>query len=149
MDATKETLELLFKSLGITNTLIYVLISILVLNIFAIVIKFFLDRKLKDHDKAIHRKNQINNKAIKVQESIYSRLERLSLYTADEDEELLSELQKLQRYVSNKRLYLNKQLQEIINESLDYFRTVLTDYRQKDLDIEKQLWERYEQEFNK
>jgi hypothetical protein len=149
MELTKETLDAFFKSIGITNNLIYILLATLVLNIIATVLRFVFDTKIKDREKSIHKKNLINTKAIKVQEKIYEKIEKLSLYTKGEEQAMLAEIQTLQRYTANKRIYLSNKIFTIIENLLDYYRNLLTDHRKKDIMTEQKLFEEYVKEFNK
>jgi len=149
MELTKETLDLFFKSLGITNNLIWVLIIILILNILAGILKFILDRNLKNHEKSIHKKNLINAKSLKVQEKIYEKIEELSLYTKGEEAFMISEIELLNRYVSNKRIYLPHKIYNIIERILDYYRMLVNDHGKKDVLTEKKLFDEYAREFNK
>lgn len=149
MELTKETLELFFNSIGLTNNLIYVLITILVLNIIATGLKFYFELKLQDRENVIHKKKLLIENAIKIQETIYSRLEKISLYTRDEEKLMLTDIQELQRYVTNNRIYLSKGMLKIIDLILDYYRGVLTDYRRKDYRKEIDFFETYAKEFSK
>jgi len=148
MELTSDTLEL-FKSLGLSNNLIYVLIVILGLNILTGVIRFILDRNLKNHEKSIHKKNLINAKSIEVQERIYEKMEELSLYIKGEEQVMLEEIESLGRYISNKRIYLPNRIYVIIEELLDYYRMLVNDSGMKDLRTEKRLFDEYAKEFNK
>jgi hypothetical protein len=149
MNFTEELVDQIFNHLGYTNTLIWVLIIMIGLNISMMFLNYYFQSKLKDREKDIHRVSLINIRAIKVQERIYSKMERLTLFTREEDTELLKEIQSLQQYVSNKNIFLTKGLIPIINDYLDYFRTVLTDYRKKDIRIEQDLLSSYGNEFSK
>lgn len=148
MDVTKESLEFFLKNLGVTNNLIYVLIIVLILNIGAIVLRFVLEKRLKNKDKEIFRQNLINERSLKAQEQIYTRMHELSLFGKGEDHEFLLAIQELQQFVSRNRLYLNNNLFECVDEVLNYFRVVLTDYRLKDLKNEENLFKKYSKIFN-
>jgi|JI102314DRNA_FD_contig_21_166095_length_886_multi_3_in_0_out_0_1 histidyl-tRNA synthetase len=149
MEVTKETLQLLFDSLGLTDNLIYVLIIVLLLNIIATVVKFFLDRQLQNREKKVHKQRLLIENSIKVQEKIYRDMEKLSTFTQSETNELLQEIASLQKYVTNNGIYITKGMSGIINNTLDYFRVVLTDFRLKDYKREASFFEDYAKEFNK
>jgi hypothetical protein len=149
MEITKEALDLFFKSIGVTNNLIYVLISILVLNILATCLRFIFDRSLQNRERFIHKQKLLFEYSIKIQEFIYTKIEKISLYTRDEDKIMLKEIQELQLYVTNNRIYISKSMMKIIESILDYFREVLADFRNKDYKKEQQMFEKYANEFNK
>lgn len=143
-----EFLDLIIKSLGITSTLIYALIGVLILNLVAVGVRFYFDLRLKNRDLLIYRRNLIASKSIEVQEDIFVRLEKLSLFSKGEDTPLLTDLQDIQILVLSKQLYLDKKMIVVINKVLDYYRRVLTDYRSKDIATEKKHLNEFARIFN-
>lgn len=148
MQIDTDTAKLLFDTLGVTKTLLWVSIGAIILNIFAMFFKYWLDRKLKMSEKSIHKRNLINSRAIDVHENIYKKLERLSLLTQSETQELISGLQDAQRYASQHSLYLSDKLRGVVNEMLDYFRGLAADGTRKNLAEEQKLFDAFSAQFN-
>lgn len=141
----KEFLEAENNISSLLNTLIILIVLNLVVEIF----KFFITIYFSKREKKNKRQLLIEEKRIKVSETLFRKLDSLSLYDKNQNEELLSDLKEINLYISQNKLYLSKKLENHSTKILDYFKNVLTDYRQKSIEKESQLLQKYCDEFNK
>lgn len=149
MQLDTETIESLFNNINATNRLIYTLIGALILNIAAVILRFYLDIKLKDREQFVYKRNLITSKGIELKEQIFQRIEKLSLFSKGEEELLLKELQDLQQLISSKQLYLEKGILNVINNIMDYYKVILISYKQKDFKREQKYLDEYIKSFYK
>lgn len=126
-------------------------ISIFVgLNIVLALINIFVQFKLKNKEKEINQHNLREVKRIENQENLYTLLEKLTYYDGDVGklEEYHSKLVHINKFLTGKKLYLNRDLIIISQEFTDYFLSILTDYRKKDYEKETKFLEKYCSKFN-
>jgi hypothetical protein len=126
-------------------------ISIFVgLNIVLAVINIFFQFKIKNKEKEINQHNLREVKRIENQENLYTLLEKLTYYDGDAGKlkEYHSILVEINKFLTGKKLYLNKDLIKISQDFTDYFLNVLTDYRKKDYEKETKYLEKYCSKFN-
>lgn len=132
-----------------SNTIQLALIITLAINIGIEIFKFITMLILAGKEKKNKKFLLIEEKRIKILEELFQSMDFLSLYGKDETVEMLSEIKKISLFVTKNKLYIPKKFQKIANEILDYFRKVMTDYRQKDISQETKLFEKFCNEFNK
>ena len=73
----------------------------------------------------------IEEKRIKVLETLFKKLDAISLYDKSQEEEMLTDLKEINIFITQNILYIPKKLQSTANNILDYFKNILTDFRQK------------------
>jgi len=137
------------KSSGEINGLIITLIILVCINIIIELIRFGVSLYLSRKDKDNKRQLLIEEKRIKVLETLFKKLDAISLYDKSEEEKMLTDLKEINIFITQNKLYIPKKLQSTSNEILDYFKNVLTDFRQKSIERETELFNKFCNEFNK
>ncbi len=137
------------KSNGEINGLIITLIILVGINIIIELIRFGFSLYLSSKEKDNKRQLLIEEKRIKVLETLFKKLDAISLYDKSEEEIMLSDLKEINIFITQNKLYIPKKLQSTANEILDYFKNVLTDFRQKSIERETELFNKFCNEFNK
>lgn len=144
--ATKDLVE---ATGGNQSTLMIALIVMISLNIGVEIFRYIGMLNLSNKDKSNKRQLLIEEKRIKVLENVYRSLDSISLLSKGEEQKMLEKTNKISLYVTQNKLYIPKPLQFHINYILDYFRIVMTDFRQKSIEKETALFEGFCDEFNK
>ena len=137
----KESLiEQLNDKVESLEQILILLLFLMVANIATAIIKYVADRKLKGVDLRNIRQNLIIEREIKVQENIYKLLESITLFDPrEETDEMLSKIIKTERYINSNNLFISKKINKCVDEILDYLKSILTDYRKKDISKETKL----------
>ena len=134
---------------GNLSGMLLTLIILVCINILIELIRFRTTLYLSNKDKDNKRQLLIEEKRIKVSETLFKKLDNLTLYDKSEADRMLNDLKEISMYITQKKLYIPKKLNSISNELLDYFKNVLTDFRQKSIERETELFQRFCDEFNK
>ncbi|HEU4574927.1 MAG TPA: hypothetical protein VFS36_07980 [Chitinophagaceae bacterium] len=142
------TKDALFGNGNLTGMLL-ILIILVCINILIELIRFGTTLYLSKKDKDNKRQLLIEEKRIKVSETLFKKLDNLTLYDKSEADKILNDLKEISLYITQNKLYIPKKLNSISNELLDYFKNVLTDFRQKSIERETELFQRFCDEFNK
>lgn len=129
--------------------LIITLIILVCINILIELIRFGVSLYLSKKEKDNKRQLLIEEKRIKVLETLFKKLDAISLYDKSEEENMLTALKDISIFITQNKLYIPKKLQLTSNEILDYFKNVLTDFRQKSIERETELFNKFCNEFNK
>jgi hypothetical protein len=137
------------NSSGEINGLLITLIILVCINILIELIRFGVSLYLSRKDKDNKRQLLIEEKRIKVIETLFKKLDAISLYDKSEEEKMLTDLKEINIFITQNKLYIPKKLQSNSNEILDYFKNVLTDFRQKSIEKETELFNKFCNEFNK
>jgi hypothetical protein len=131
------------------NGLLITLIILVCINILIEFIRFGVSLYLSRKDKDNKRQLLIEEKRIKVLETLFKKLDAISIYDKSEEEKMLTDLKEINIFITQNKLYIPKKLQSNSNEILDYFKNVLTDFRQKSIEKETELFNKFCNEFNK
>jgi hypothetical protein len=131
------------------NSIQIALVVMISINIGIEVFRFITMLVITKKDKHNKRDLLIEEKRIKILEKLFQSLDKLSLYDRDESEDMLISIKKINLFITKNKLYIPKKYQNCSNEVLDYFKNVLTDYRQKNIETETKLFEKFCNEFNK
>lgn len=137
------------KSNGEINSLIITLIILVGINIIIELIRFGVSLYLSKKDKDNKRQLLIEEKRIKVLETLFKKLDSITLYDKVEQDKMLNDLKEITLYITQNKLYIPKKLNSTSSDILDYFKNVLTDYRQKSIEKETELFNKFCNEFNK
>ncbi|MDN4165041.1 hypothetical protein QWY31_05975 [Cytophagales bacterium LB-30] len=140
--------EVLSSTQGI-RSMLATLIVLVCINIILELIKFGTSIYISKKDKENKRQLLIEEKRIKVLEALFKMLDSLTLYERTEMEKMLNDLKEISLYITQNKLYIPTKMNSISNELLDYFKNVLTDYRQKSIERETELFQKFCNEFNK
>jgi hypothetical protein len=131
------------------NSIQIALVVMISINIGIEIFRFITMLVITKKEKHNKRDLLIEEKRIKILEQLFQSLDKLSLYDRDESGDMLSSIKKINLFITKNKLYIPKTYQNCSNEVLDYFKNVLTDYRQKNIEIETKLFEKFCYEFNK
>lgn len=129
--------------------MIITLIVLVCINILIELIRFGISLYFSKKDKDNKRQLLIEEKRIKVLETLFKKLDTITIYDKNDEEKMLLDLKEINLYITQNKLYIPKKLQKISTEILDYFKNVLTDFRQKSIEKETELFNNYCNEFNK
>lgn len=131
------------------SSMLLTLIILVSINILIELIRFGTTLYLSKKDKDNKRQLLIEEKRIKVSETLFKKLDNATLYDKSEADRMLNDLKDISLYITQNKLYIPKKLNSISNELLDYFKNVLTDFRQKSIERETELFQSFCDEFNK
>jgi hypothetical protein len=134
---------------GDLSSMLLTLTILVSINILIELIRFGTTLYLSKKDKDNKRQLLIEEKRIKVSETLFKKLDNVTLYDKSEADRMLNDLKDISLYITQNKLYIPKKLNSISNELLDYFKNVLTDFRQKSIERETELFQRFCDEFNK
>ena len=144
-----ETLKILTKNYTDLKTLLWILIGVIVVHILAMLFRYFLDYKLKERDKNIHKKNLLVNRTIQIQELLFNYLDELTLFEFDQSVLMLQKISEIERFVDKNKLYIDKEVLQVTEKCLDYFKSLLSTFSNKDVKKEMLFLEEYVKKFNK
>jgi len=150
MGVLQKLIEQLDSDLSHNNKLIIALIIFVLLNFILTAINIYFQFKLKNKDKEINNHNLRESKRIEHQEQLYILLESLTYFdgTSAEKEKFQKTIVEINQFLTQKRIYLNKNIIKISQEFTDYNTQVLVDYRKKNYENELLILEKYNVEFN-
>ncbi len=146
----EKLMESYSNDIAFNNKLVVALIIFISLNLITTIINLISQHNLKLKEKKIISFKIKEEKRTVIYEIIYKNLDKMTFYIGKNDSnDFLNSIQETERYISRNKLYIDKSCQQLINEILDYFKTVLADYRKKDYSIEMKLFEKLSSNFNK
>ena len=141
--------DLVDKAMAEYNTINVAVIILIVANLSLEIVRFVGNRFLSNQDKKNKKQLFIEEKRIKVLEQLFQQLDSLTFYDTTEEHELLENIKEVGAFVTKNKLYIPKKFQKITNEILDYFKNVLADKRQKSLEKELALFQKFCDDFNR
>ena len=125
------------------------LIALVSINILVEVLRFIFSIVMSNREKKNKRHLLIAEKKIKVLEQLFQMMDSLTLLDKSEETSLLQQIREIDHYMTKNKIYIEKTFQKSALEILDYFRGILTDYRQKSIEKETKLFENFADEFNR
>lgn len=141
----KELIDKFSNNIDNSNKLSIALMIFMLINLLMSLINIYSDHKLKNKEKKIFSFSLKEKRRIEIFEKIYQLQDKLTFYDGRNDNNtFLLDIQSIQVYVSQNKLYLSNKEQQLINEINDYFKTVLTNYRIKDYRKEAELFKKME-----
>jgi hypothetical protein len=132
-----------------TKSLIIALIVLVSINIGIELFRFITSLILSNKEKKNKRQLLIEEKRIKVLEQLFQSLDSLTLLDKSEEVPLLEKIKEINQYITKNKIYIPKSFQNSATKILDYFKNVLTDFRQKSIEKETLLFKKFCDEFNK
>jgi hypothetical protein len=146
----QKLIEQLETDLSTNNKLIISLIIFVVLNLILAGINIFFQFRLKNKDKEVNNHNLREIKRIEHQEELYVLLESLTYYngTSKEKVSFQKKMTLINQFLTQKKIYLNKEIIKISQEFTDYNTQLLVDYRKKNYEKELMILEKYNTQFN-
>lgn len=146
--ALQEIITSVNTKLSENNKLLVTLAVFVFVNLIATVLDIFFQFRLKNKEKGINKHNIRETKRVDVQEALYNMLEELTYYDGNNPSQYYSKISLINKYLTQKRLYLTKDLVKIAQNYNDYFLTVLSDYRNKNYQKEIDYLEEFSNIFN-
>jgi len=146
--ALQNLIEIANKNINSNYNLSITLLIFVSLNFLLTSIDIFFQFKLKNKDKSINSFNLKEAKRIEIQEELYKMLEELTYYDGNNTSTFQSKSTEINKFLTQKRLYLDKTIIKITQNFNDYFLSVLSDYRKKNFAVETTFLEEYTKAFN-
>lgn len=145
-----KLIEQLENDLSTNNKLIIALSIFVLLNFILAGINIYFQFKLKNKDKEINHHNLREVKRIENQEKLYILLERLTYFDGTTKAKIAFQKQitDINKFLTQKKIYLNKDIIKISQEFTDYNTQLLVDYRKKSYEKENIILEKYNTRFN-
>ncbi|CAA0154872.1 conserved hypothetical protein [Tenacibaculum maritimum] len=146
----QKLIEQLESDLSTNNKLVIALSIFVLLNFILTAINIYFQFKLKDKDKEINHHNLRESKRIENQEKLYIMLESLTYYDGSSKAKTTFKktITEINQFLTQKKIYLNKDIISISQEFTDYNTQVLVDYRKKNYEKEMIILEKYNNKFN-
>ena len=109
----------------------------------------FIQWRLKSLDKNITKFNLREERRIQVAEEVYKQMVVLTRYVPGESvEQLITNISLLNNYIEIQQLYIPSEVKVVLDDYLDYFRTVTSKSFLKDISREAELLDKYYRLFN-
>ena len=132
------------------TSLYWAVIILLGLNLIAAIANFLQTFYIKNSEEKQYRKRIREDRRINILENLYSFLEELTYFNGKEsNDELLIKISSLEKYSSKNSIYISKEIQQCLTDTLDYFRSLTTNYRKKNYETESNHLSKYISLFNK
>ena len=146
----QKIIEELNNNISSNQKFLSALILFVIINFIITAINIFFQFKLKNKEKSINRHNLIESKRIEAQENLYILLEKLTYYDGNEDSKVLfqTEISEINKFLTQKKIYIPKEIIKISQEFTDYNTSILCDYRKKSYEKEMAMLEQFNIQFN-
>lgn len=141
--------ELISNSINDYKTLLYTLIGLIIVNLIFEILKFCSSIFLSNKEKSNSKQLLLDERRIDIQEKLYKSLHRLKLYDKRQTDDMLIDINDISSFTSKNKLFISKELLLITNQILDYFKGLLLNYNEKNIETEIKLFDKYFDEFNK
>lgn len=146
--ALEKLIESANSNIEDNSNLIITLSFFVGLNLLITIIDIAVQFKIKNKEKDINHHNLRESKRIDAQEKLYNLLEELTYYDNNNSQIYQIKSSDINKFITQKKIFLNKQIISIAQEFNDYFLTVLADYRKKNYSKEMDLLDKYSKIFN-
>lgn len=146
--ALEKLVEAANSSINSNYNLTITLAIFVFINLILTIIDIIFQFKLKNKEKGIAKHNLRESKRIEVQELLYNMLEELTYYDNNDHQSYHQKSNLINKYLTQKRIFLNAEIISITQEFNDYFLSVLADYRNKEYQKEIKILENYCKIFN-
>jgi len=121
------------------------LLGVLLGGVIAIVGQYY----IRKQDKNINSHNLKEAKRIQNLENVFQIISRLSIYDRNSLNELLKDIQNLEKYVYENALYIDKPYERVVQNICDYYKEVVTDFNKKNYATEIENVNRFKNLFSK
>lgn len=146
----QKLIEQLESDITTNNKLVIALSIFVLLNFILTGINIYFQFKLKNKDKEINHHNLRESKRIEHQEKLYVLLESLTYFdgSTKSKNEFKKTLTEINKFLTQKKIYLNKDIIKISQEFTDYNTKLLVDFRKKNYEKEMTILDKYNTKFN-
>lgn len=145
----EEIIKAILKNFDNIKNLLIIFSSLLFVNIFSFFGNIIIELIAKHKEVKVYRKNLISSKILETEEKLFVKLEHLSLLDQFQLTQLLTEITIIEQFISSNKLYVEKDIEKISIKLLDYFKSVVTDYRKKNYLTELTFFDEFTRTFNK
>ena len=150
LGAYEDLLKIYSEDIQQNTKLVVALTVFIVINLIVTILNIVSQHVLKTKDKKIFSFTIREKKRVEHFENVYQKFDRLTFYNGRQDnDEFLNEVQDLMQFITKNKLYFKKKERDLMIEYADYFKTVLSDFRKKDLQLELSYSDKLEKAFNK
>jgi len=146
--ALQNLIEAANKNINSNYNLTLTLLGFVSVNFLLTCLDIFFQFRLKNKEKSINSYNLKEAKRIETKDELYKLLEELTYYDGTNAQLYQSKSAAINKFLTQKRLYLDKNIIKISQNFNDYFLTVLSDYRRKNFETETNFLEEYTIAFN-
>lgn len=117
------------------------LVTLLIVNIALMLISFGLDFFKAKKENYSYRIRKISDESIIREKEVFDMFTDLALVENNQDL-LLAKIEEISSYMGVNKLFFEKKYYSICNEYLDYFKTLVFDYKRKDIKEEERFIDR-------
>ena len=104
--------------------------------------------KLQKRESKIHKTNLREEKSLSILSELYGKLQDMT-YIFNEPDNLLNMVIETERFIHSNNLFIPKELKKMSIEFCDYFKEIMTDWRNKDNKRESVFLEKFKTIFYK
>jgi len=127
--------------------LMVTLIIFLIINIIALIAKYFFDKALKKQDVKISKKIAITEISIKTEAELFLKIEYLKNFQKGESHIMLDSIIEIEEFLVSSQLYICKKIIALTNDSLDYYKKVVSNFNEKDIKKEKEFTKKFSEHY--
>lgn len=148
LGALQELINKANEGINANYNLTITLVCFVIVNLLATGLDIFFQFRLKNKEKSITKHSLRESKRIDAQELLYTMIEELTYYDGSNSSDFQNKVSIINKYLTHKKLYLNKEIITITQDFNDYFLAVLNDYTNKNYATEMSFLEEYYNIFN-
>lgn len=148
LGALQELIKTANEGINANYNLTFALSCFVGVNLLATGLDIFFQFRLKNKEKSITKHSLRESKRIEAQELLYNMIEELTYYDGSNFQNYQNKVYTINKYLTQKKIYLNKEIISITQKFNDYFLTVLGDYTNKNYQTEISFLEEYDKIFN-
>jgi hypothetical protein len=145
-----EALKAIFEKHNDQTAFYWAIIILLSVNLIAAVANFFQTIYFKNREDKSYRLKIREDRRITIYEELYKFIEELTYFDVKEDNnDLLTKISLIDRYISQNGIYISNDVRNCINVGLDYYRSIVTDFRKKSISEENEFLNGFVRLFNR
>lgn len=145
-----EVIKELLQNREDKTSFYWAIIVLLGLNLIAAFANFFQAIYLKNKESKQYRNQIREDRRLTILENLYNFLEELTYFDGKEgNDELLSKIASIEKFSSKNNIYISKEIRKSVSSTLDYYRSITTDFRKKDYSSESDFLSEFVRLFNK
>lgn len=142
-----DTPESMANSIIESNSVMVSLLILLSINVVIMILNFVLDTIKHRKDNHNYKVHLIAKKGVEVESAIYDMFLKLSAIPTGDEHSLLDAILKIDSYLINNRIYIEKRYMKVAIEFLDYFKKIQYKMPLKDIKEEEAFFEKMSKAF--
>ncbi len=131
----------------LSNGYVISLVTLLIINVLVMVLNFVLDLIRHKHDNHNFKVHIIATKGVEVESQVYSSFQKMAALQSGDEHELLESILKLDSFLNQNRLYIEKKYLAHTNEFLDYFKSIQHKMTTKNIKKEESFFDKLTKSF--